>query len=139
MTKTRNLEFSFSGLKTAVLYFLKGPGGKRDAPDRPDLDVSRADVAASFQAAVVDVLVTKARRAAAATGATGKASWDGATWQTGVAAAPAPAPEPDPDFESMTEDEIIAYIESHGFEVPDDHPLTLTELRSLAHDLFDQP
>ena len=34
-------------------------------------DVSSADVAASFQMAVVDVLVTKARRAAAEVGATG--------------------------------------------------------------------
>ncbi|MCA9316769.1 MAG: tRNA (adenosine(37)-N6)-threonylcarbamoyltransferase complex transferase subunit TsaD [Planctomycetes bacterium] len=60
--------FSFSGLKTAVLYHLKGPGGKRDAPDRPDLDTSPADVAASFEMAVVDVLATRTCEAVAATG-----------------------------------------------------------------------
>lgn len=59
------LDFSFSGLKTAVLYFLKGPGGRRDAPDRADLPVSRADVAASFERAVVDVLVDRSLEAAA--------------------------------------------------------------------------
>jgi N6-L-threonylcarbamoyladenine synthase len=53
-------DFSFSGLKTSVInYVRKHPG------------VEVADVAASFQEAVVDVLVTKARRAAAAIGARG--------------------------------------------------------------------
>lgn len=60
--------FSFSGLKTAVLYFLKGPGGRRDDPDRADLGVTRADVAASFEQAAVDVLVDHALRTAAETG-----------------------------------------------------------------------
>ncbi len=50
-------DFSFSGIKTAVVRYV------RDHPD-----VKTADVAASFQAAVVDVLVTKARRAAAELG-----------------------------------------------------------------------
>jgi N6-L-threonylcarbamoyladenine synthase len=53
-------DFSFSGLKTSVVNYV-----------RKNPDVSAADVAASFQAAVVDVLVTKARRAAVAVGARG--------------------------------------------------------------------
>ncbi len=53
-------DFSFSGVKTSVLTYL------RKHPEAP-----QADVAASFQEAVVDVLVTKARRAAQAVGATG--------------------------------------------------------------------
>ncbi len=59
-----SLDFSFSGLKTAVLYYLKGPGGRRDAPDREDLEASHADVAASFERAVVDVLVDRSLEAA---------------------------------------------------------------------------
>ncbi|MCP5029325.1 MAG: tRNA (adenosine(37)-N6)-threonylcarbamoyltransferase complex transferase subunit TsaD [Actinomycetia bacterium] len=55
-------EFSFSGLKTAVINAVR---------KQPELEA--ADVAASFQAAVVDVLVAKARRAAADVGATGVA------------------------------------------------------------------
>ena len=51
------LDFSFSGLKTSVVNYV-----------RKNPDVSAADVAASFQAAVVDVLVAKARRAAASVG-----------------------------------------------------------------------
>ncbi len=62
------LGFSFSGVKTAVLYYLKGPGGKRDQPDRDDLDVSYGDVAASFEQAVVDVLVQRSLRAVEQTG-----------------------------------------------------------------------
>jgi N6-L-threonylcarbamoyladenine synthase len=62
------LAFSFSGVKTAVLYHLKGPGGKREAPDRGDLPTSYADIAASFEQAVVDVLVQRSLRAVQATG-----------------------------------------------------------------------
>jgi len=53
-------DFSFSGLKTSVITYV-----------RKHPDVTAADVAASFQEAVVDVLVEKARRAAQETGATG--------------------------------------------------------------------
>jgi N6-L-threonylcarbamoyladenine synthase len=55
------LEFSFSGLKTAVLYTLHGQNGAKAAPPGPG--PIRADVAASFQRAVVDVLVAKCRLA----------------------------------------------------------------------------
>jgi N6-L-threonylcarbamoyladenine synthase len=53
-------DFSFSGLKTAVVNHV-----------RKHPDVGTADVAASFQEAVVDALVTKARRAARASGSKG--------------------------------------------------------------------
>ena len=53
-------DFSFSGLKTAVMNHVR---------NHPDVDT--ADVAASFQAAVVEVLVEKARRAATEVGARG--------------------------------------------------------------------
>jgi N6-L-threonylcarbamoyladenine synthase len=47
-----DLDFSFSGLKTALLYTLR---------DRPDSD--RADLAASFQRAIVDALIARTRAA----------------------------------------------------------------------------
>ena len=56
------LDVSFSGLKTAVVNYV-----------RKHPEVTTADVAASFQQAVVDVLVTKARRAARMVGAKGLA------------------------------------------------------------------
>jgi N6-L-threonylcarbamoyladenine synthase len=58
MLKEKNYEFSFSGIKTSALYYL------RDNPE-----VSKTDVAASFQQAVVDVLVGKTIRAAEEYGA----------------------------------------------------------------------
>ncbi|MBA3283379.1 MAG: tRNA (adenosine(37)-N6)-threonylcarbamoyltransferase complex transferase subunit TsaD [Acidimicrobiia bacterium] len=54
------LDFSFSGLKTSVVNHV-----------RKHPEAATADVAASFQEAVVDVLVTKARRAAQQVGAKG--------------------------------------------------------------------
>lgn len=56
-----NLDFSFSGLKTAVLYTVHGPNLKHS--DRVLTPRETADLAASFQQAVIDVLVAKARRA----------------------------------------------------------------------------
>jgi N6-L-threonylcarbamoyladenine synthase len=53
-------DFSFSGLKTSVVNYV-----------RRNPEVHTADVAAAFQEAVVDVLVTKARRAARYHGAKG--------------------------------------------------------------------
>ncbi len=51
-----NFDFSFSGLKTSVLYTLR---------DLKKLDIkAKRDIAASFQSAVVDVLVAKTIRAA---------------------------------------------------------------------------
>jgi N6-L-threonylcarbamoyladenine synthase len=57
-----SLDFSFSGLKTALLYTLRPQG----APPRetPPQGQELADLAASYQEAVVDVLVAKLRRAA---------------------------------------------------------------------------
>ena len=61
------LEFSFSGLKTAVRYKIVGPG-KHDFSQVKLEDQTIADLAASFQEAVVDVLVAKATAAIRKTG-----------------------------------------------------------------------
>lgn len=64
-----SLDFSFSGLKTAVLYHVRGkPIGRRGQRRFPrsaaDLtDRRKADVAASFQHTAIDVLITKLTRA----------------------------------------------------------------------------
>ena len=62
------LDFSFSGLKTAVLYKAYGQDGARTGP--APTGSFRADLAASFQQAVIDVLVEKARQALRRTGLT---------------------------------------------------------------------
>jgi len=57
-------DFSFSGIKTAVLYYLRKEGllqtGEKVASPEPG---RLADICASFQAAVVDVLVSKTAEA----------------------------------------------------------------------------
>jgi N6-L-threonylcarbamoyladenine synthase len=60
MLKRPGLDFSFSGLKTAVMLAVR---------DTMLTDTVRADIAASFQAAVVDTLAGKCRRAMRETGA----------------------------------------------------------------------
>ena len=55
------LEFSFSGLKTAVLYACHGQNIAKASP--PPAGRKRADLAASFQAAVVDALTLKCKQA----------------------------------------------------------------------------
>ena len=64
-----SLDFSFSGIKTAVLYYCRGQDmkgeNKVDSMSRQEI----ADIAASFQAAVIDVLVKKTERAAKKIGA----------------------------------------------------------------------
>jgi N6-L-threonylcarbamoyladenine synthase len=57
MLNTKDYNFSFSGLKTAVLYYL------RDNPQASKTQNLKADICAAFQKAAVDVLVTKTMRA----------------------------------------------------------------------------
>jgi len=59
--KGKPLHFSFSGLKTAVLYELKGQNAKTGDETRAEHSVP--DVAASFQEAVVDALCSRALKA----------------------------------------------------------------------------
>ncbi len=53
--KDKNIEFSFSGLKTALLYYM-------DSFDKNG-NITKADIAASYQQAIVDVLISKLKLA----------------------------------------------------------------------------
>ena len=79
MLDQKNYDFSFSGLKTSVLYYLRDANllmhpndanGKLNShvPVRQDFRM-QADVAASFTAAAIEVLVRKTMRAAREAGA----------------------------------------------------------------------
>jgi len=59
---TQGLNFSFAGLKTALLYRVRGL-------DEAELDRRRADLAASFQSAIVEALTVRVERALDVTGA----------------------------------------------------------------------
>jgi N6-L-threonylcarbamoyladenine synthase len=57
----KGLDFSFAGLKTALLYRVR-------ELDPPELERRRADLAASYQRAIVDALVLRVQRALEQTG-----------------------------------------------------------------------
>ena len=64
VARVPGLDFSFSGVKTALLYVV------RDLPPG-ELELRRADLAASYQKAIVRALVERAQEAAEALGAAG--------------------------------------------------------------------
>jgi N6-L-threonylcarbamoyladenine synthase len=73
MSRDPGLDFSFSGLKTALLYAI------RDL-ESGELERRRADLAASYQAAVVDQLIAKLQRGLA------RGDWQAVALGGGVAA-----------------------------------------------------
>ncbi|MHC4423211.1 MAG: tRNA (adenosine(37)-N6)-threonylcarbamoyltransferase complex transferase subunit TsaD [Planctomycetota bacterium] len=64
MLGPESLDFSFSGIKTAVLYYCRGQDMKGENKVDSMSKKQIADIAASFQEAVIDVLVKKTKRAA---------------------------------------------------------------------------
>ncbi|HMI22557.1 MAG TPA: tRNA (adenosine(37)-N6)-threonylcarbamoyltransferase complex transferase subunit TsaD [Gaiellaceae bacterium] len=62
VARVPGLDFSFSGVKTALLYAVRDLSGA-------ELDRRRADIAASYQRAIVRALVVRAHEAAEQTGA----------------------------------------------------------------------
>lgn len=58
-----SLDFSFSGLKTAMLYEVRGVPGKLEGTPPAMTEARRADLAASFQRAAVKAAVVKLERA----------------------------------------------------------------------------
>jgi N6-L-threonylcarbamoyladenine synthase len=88
-------DFSFSGLKTAVVTYV-----------RKHPEVATADVAASFQRAVVDVLVAKARRAAREVGATGLCLAGGVAANSLLR---------ERTLDACVEDGLRAFLPSHAF------------------------
>jgi N6-L-threonylcarbamoyladenine synthase len=68
MINDRTLNFSFSGVKTAVLYWLRDHPGALAQGDQTAQRRLLADLSASFQASVVDVLLKKSMQALEKTG-----------------------------------------------------------------------
>jgi N6-L-threonylcarbamoyladenine synthase len=60
------LDFSFSGLKTAILYFLRD----QTARDAAFVEANLRDICASIQARIISILLIKFRKAAIQTGVT---------------------------------------------------------------------
>ena len=74
------LDYSFSGLKTSFLYTLRD--GLKANPDF--IDQNRADLAASLQKTIIDILIDKLRKAVAQTGVKTVAIGGGVSANSGV-------------------------------------------------------
>jgi len=69
MLGRESLDFSFSGVKTAVLYYCRGQDMKGEDKVDSMSEGEKADIAASFQEAIIDVLLKKTQRAVEKIGA----------------------------------------------------------------------
>ncbi len=69
MIHSHDLNFSFSGLKTAVLYYLRDTYPTLNGLETPLNDADRADICREFEDSVVDVLLKKTQAALIETGA----------------------------------------------------------------------
>lgn len=78
--RIEGLDYSFSGLKTSFLYTLRDNLRR----DPGFIEAARADLAASLQAAIVDILMTKLERAVEATGVDTVAIGGGVSANNGV-------------------------------------------------------
>lgn len=78
--KVKHLDFSFSGLKTAVLYFLQ----KQKKTNPNFVEEHKKDICASFQKTVVDILMDKLKRAVKETGITQIAIGGGVSANSGI-------------------------------------------------------
>lgn len=65
MINSKDLDFSFSGLKTSVLYYLRD-NFKKDVPLTQE---EKADISREFEDAVIEVILNKTLKAVKATGA----------------------------------------------------------------------
>ncbi len=129
-------DFSFSGIKTSVLYYLNAiPDDERAA----FLETHLADVCASFQQAIVDVLISAMREALRETGVRHLAIVGGVSANSALrAAAQQLATDenihlhiPSPRF-SVDNAAMIAVTAHHKFVAGHTSPLTLTVQPSLS-------
>lgn len=116
-----SLDFSFSGLKTAVLYHVRGvPRRGEDVKQETNPPISEqelADIAASFQAACIDVIVQKLRRAARKIGAKSLIIGGGVSANRGLRAALAEFELPTffPAFEYCTDNAAMSAGLAHVY------------------------
>lgn len=110
-----DLNFSFSGLKTSILYFLQ----RETEQDPGFIAKNRADICASIQQTIVTILMQKLRKAVQKTGITHIAIGGGVSANSGVRNALAKAREQDgwtpyiPPMEYCTDNAAMIGIVGH--------------------------
>jgi N6-L-threonylcarbamoyladenine synthase len=78
--KVPGLDFSFSGLKTAILYFVQ----KKVAENPAFIEENRADICASIQHTIIEILIDKLKLAVKETGITQIAIGGGVSANSGI-------------------------------------------------------
>ena len=78
--KVPNLDFSFSGLKTQILYFVQ----KNVLENYNFIEENKADICASVQHTIIEILIDKLKLAVAETGITQIAIGGGVSANTGI-------------------------------------------------------
>jgi len=78
--KVSGLDFSFSGLKTSILYFIQ----KQEKLNPEFIATNKADICASIQYTIVDILMTKLKKAVKETGITQIAIGGGVSANSGI-------------------------------------------------------
>jgi len=78
--KVPNLDFSFSGLKTAILYFIQ----KKVAEDADFIEKNRNDICASIQHTIIEILMDKLKLAVKETGISQVAIGGGVSANSGI-------------------------------------------------------
>src|SRR4051794_36559175 len=118
-----SLDFSFSGLKTAVLYHVRGvprrggPSVRAPTTTPPPQGRALADIAASFQAACVDVIAKKLKRAARQIGARSAIIGGGVSANQGLRAAlkDFPIPVHFPELRHCTDNAAMSAGHAHVY------------------------
>lgn len=114
-TAMQGLNFSFSGIKTAFLYFLRD----RLAEDSAFVEKNRNDICASLQSHLIVMLMQKLRRASTETGIKQIAIAGGVAANSGLRMAVREAAEKNrwevfiPDFEYCTDNAAMIAIAAH--------------------------
>ncbi len=128
-------EFSFSGLKTAVLYYLNQFD---EEARRVHIEENLADICASFQQAVVDMLVTVLKRAVRRTGVKEVAVVGGVSANLGLRQAVQALSEKErfnlyiPPVQFCTDNAAMIAVTGHfKYQSGLTSPLTLTAVPSL--------
>ncbi|MBC7524007.1 MAG: tRNA (adenosine(37)-N6)-threonylcarbamoyltransferase complex transferase subunit TsaD [Flavobacterium sp.] len=78
--KVPNLDFSFSGLKTQILYFIQ----KNVAKDPDFIEQNKVDICASIQHTIIEILMEKLKMAVSQTGITQIAIGGGVSANSGI-------------------------------------------------------
>lgn len=114
-TAMKGLNFSFSGIKTAFLYFLRD----RVAEDPAFIENNRNDICASLQAQLITMLMQKLKRAAIETGIKQIAIAGGVAANSGLRKAILEAAEKNswvvfiPDFQYCTDNAAMIAMAAH--------------------------